>query len=419
MHTIHSFRASLVLGLTLVPLLVGNGCASAQDQLCCTEFKPGASISAEIGGSAQARVAAQAVADVTGIASAAIEDLTTACRGIATDLAASQSDQEAANAATDKNDQVKLWCAAAANAIVAAKASAGVSLKLGVKPPKCEASFSAKASCQAKCSGGAKCDVKAEPPTCSGGPGSLSISCKGECSADATATVKCEGSCTAQCKGSCTAKGGVSVKCDGKCEGTCAADAAGGTGSGVQADGSCKGTCAGTCTARADAPSLDCSGVCNGECTGKCKAAAGASVTCNGKCSTPDFEPIRCEGGELKGGCKVEASCDANCDASVSAKAECTPPAVVVSLEGATNVEAGAKLKASLESNLPLVLAVAGKVEAMLRVGKNLTSQATATAMADLRPSCILAIGAAATRTVTSDLPDAASATARIQATLQ
>ena len=32
-----------------------------------------------------------------------------------------------------------------------------------------------------------------------------------------------------------------------------------------------------------------------------------------------DFEPLKCEGGELKGGCSVDAKCEANCDASVSA----------------------------------------------------------------------------------------------------
>jgi hypothetical protein len=420
MASIHRFTRArlLVIGLALVPVLAASGCADAQEQLCCTEFKAGASVTAEIGGSAQAQVAAQAVADVTGIAQAAIEDLTTACRGIATDLGAAPADQDAANAQTDKNEQMKSWCTAAAHAIASAKATAGVSLALDVKPPKCEASFSAKANCQAKCSGSARCDVSAEPPTCSGGPGSLSISCKGECNAEATATVKCEGSCTAQCKGSCTAKGGVAVKCDGKCEGTCAADAAGGTSSGLQADGTCKGTCSGTCTARAEAPSLECSGACNGECTGTCKAAAGASVTCNGKCSTPDFAPLRCEGGELKGGCKVEASCDANCDASVSAKAECTPPDVTISLHGAADVDAGAKLKATLEKNLPLVLALAGKVEGMLRVGKNLTSSASVSAVAELKASCVVAIGAAAAHAVTADLPDAASAVASIQATL-
>jgi hypothetical protein len=201
MASIRRFTATrahmLVVGLALTPVIAANGCADAQEQLCCTEFKAGATITADIGGSAKAQVAAQAVADVTGIAQAAIEDLTTACRGIATDLGASEAEQDAANAQNNKNDQMKSWCAAAARAIASAKATAGVSLALDVKPPKCEASFGAKANCQAKCSGSAKCDVHAEPPSCSGGPGSLSISCKGECNAEAAATVRCEGSCTA------------------------------------------------------------------------------------------------------------------------------------------------------------------------------------------------------------------------------
>ena len=59
------------------------------DAVCCTEFKVGASIDTKIGGSAQAQVAVQAVADFSGIAAAAITDLTTACRSMASELDAS------------------------------------------------------------------------------------------------------------------------------------------------------------------------------------------------------------------------------------------------------------------------------------------------------------------------------------------
>jgi hypothetical protein len=68
----------------------------------------------------------------------------------------------------------------------------------------------------------------------------------------------------------------------------------------------------------------------------------------------------------------------------------------VISLKGAADFDAGAKLKATLEKNLPLVLALSGKIEGMVRVGANLTSSATASAVAELKPSCIIAIGAAA-----------------------
>lgn len=419
MNTLNRFKAPFVVAVALAIPVVTNGCSAVEDAqgaVCCTEFKAGGSIKIE--GSANAQVAAQAVADFTGIASAAISDLTTACRAIAIDLGASQADQDAANAQTDANDQMKSWCTAAASAIGNVRTTAGVSLALTIEPPQCNASFSAKANCQAKCSGSAKCDVKADPPKCSGGPGSLSISCKGSCTAEATATVKCQGSCKGSCKGSCTAKGGVAVKCEGKCEGTCTAEGGGGN-NGVQADGSCKGSCQGTCTASATAPALDCSGSCDGECSASCDAEAGASVTCNGKCSTPDFEPIKCEGGQLSGGCKVEASCDANCDASVQAKAECTPPKVSFSFTAAANADAAAKLKATLEANLPLILAFKAKLEAMGKIGATLTSEASVKAVGELKASCILAIGLAASRAVTKDIPDSVSATLSISGELK
>jgi hypothetical protein len=419
MNALNRFKMSVALAVAMTLPAICNGCTQlgdTQNAVCCTEFKPGATIDAKIGGSANAQVTAQAVADFTGIASAAIEDLTTACRGIATDLGASQAEQDAANAASEKNDQMKLWCDAAVAAIGTFKGKAQVSLKLDVEPPKCEASFSAKANCQAKCSGSATCDVHATPPTCSGGPGSLSIACKGECKAQAGASLTCQGSCSAKCTGACTAKANVAVKCDGKCDGTCAADAS--IGNGAQGDGSCKGTCSGTCTARAGAE-LDCSGSCNGGCTGTCKAEAGGAVTCNGDCSVPDFEPIKCEGGELTGGCKVEASCDANCDASVSAKAECQPPQIVLTFAGAADAEAAAKLKATLEANLPAVFAFQGKLQAMLRVGKNLLSEASVKAVGELKASCILVVGTAAGRAVTTDIPNALAATTSIMGTLK
>src|SRR3954471_23404005 len=99
MTTLNRFKAPLVLAAALALPLITNGCSSvtdAQAAVCCTEFKPGATIDAKIGGSAQAQVAVQAISDFTGVASAAIGDITTACRGLATDLGASAADLDTA-----------------------------------------------------------------------------------------------------------------------------------------------------------------------------------------------------------------------------------------------------------------------------------------------------------------------------------
>lgn len=342
----------------------GNGLPGTGD-LCCTEFKVGADLTgADFGVDAdikgQFEVLAQAVSDLSATATATLNDIEVSCRNIAIDLGVPDAQQVSADAQTGEA-RLKAWCDLAnaqLKASFGANGTLGTSIKIDYAPPVCEASISAKANCQAKCSGTAQCDLKANPPTCTGGK--LEIECSGSCTAEAGASVSCEGSCQGTCEGSCSAKpGGLAVKCDGECEGTCAADASVEGGTGAQADGTCKGRCQGTCKARAMAPKLDCEGSCNGSCSGSCKAEAGATVKCDGKCDA-DFEPLKCTGGELKGGCQVEASCDANCDASVKAKAECRPPELRVVAVAKAGLDAGGQTRfniavESLRVNLPSI----------------------------------------------------------------
>jgi hypothetical protein len=407
MNTLNRFKAPLALAFALALPVLSNGCSSvtdAQAAVCCTEFKAGGTITASIGGSVESQVAAQAVADFSGIASAAIDDITTACRNIAQDLDVAKATQDAAAAEPDKQKSMNLWCKAAVDAIGSFRASAGGTLSVKFTPPVCSASISAKANCQAKCDVSGKCDIKANPPKCTGG--SLSVACKGECKAKAGASLSCTGTCTGGCTGSCTAKGGV--ECTGKCEGTCTASAAGGTGSGIQADGTCKGTCSGKCSVTA--PGVKCSGSCDGKCDAACKGSATASVQCDGTCAA-DFEPLKCEGGKLEGGCKVDAKCEGNCDASVSAKADCSPPSVAIVFSGSANVEAAGKLQATLEANLGVVLAFKARLEGMASLTATLTGNVGA--VADVKASCIPAL-IAATADAVGNVQASVSATASI-----
>lgn len=372
-------------GAAMMAAVVGTagvaGCSSdgGSNPLCCNEFKVGATINADIGGSAQSQVAAQAVADFAGIASASIDDITTACRSMAQDLDAPKDGQDKAAAAGDRRAVMKAWCDLAVSAIGTVKAQAGGTLKVVFVPPVCEASISAKANCQAKCSVDGKCDIKANPPKCTGGK--LQISCKGGCTGSAGASVSCQGSCDANCEGSCTAEGGVD--CQGKCDGTCSAGGSTG-GSGIQADGTCKGVCKGTCSVTP--PNVKCSGSCNGQCSGKCQASANASVQCDGTCDG-DFEPLKCEGGKLEGGCQVDAKCNGNCDASVSAKAECHPPTISVEFSGAADVTAAGKLKATFEANLGLILAFKARLQGMVDIAGNFSGNISA--VTDIKAACI------------------------------
>lgn len=388
------------LGAALVLPSIMAGCSDEDNPLCCNEFKAGASVDVKIGGSAQAQVAVQAVADFSGIASAAIDDLTTACRSIATDLDVAQADRDAAEANTDKQARMKAYCQLAVSAIGTVKGSA--TLSINAAAPQCSASVSAKADCQAKCNGGVKCDFKANPPTCSGGK--LEIACKGGCTASAQApSVSCEGSCEASCSGSCTVTTG-SVRCAGKCNGTCSAGGQAGD-TGIQADGTCKGECAGTC--EVTAPGANCTGSCQGQCTGKCTATGGVAVKCDGTCDA-DFEPIKCEGGELSGGCNADVKCDANCSASVKAKAECTPPSLTVTFSGGIDAQAAGKLRGTIEANFGVILAFKSRLEGMASVAATISGSADA--VVDIKAACIPQVVAAGAAAV-SDVAAAVEAT--------
>lgn len=378
---------------------LANGCTP--DELCCTEVKAGATISAEIGGSAQAQVAVQAVADFAGIANAAITDLASACRSMAEDLDADAGERAAietkANAASaDDAQEIRMreYCTLAIKAIGIVKAKANVKVTIDVQQPKCEVSASAKANCQAKCDVSGKCEASAELK-CEGGK--LELSCEGECRPELEGgSISCEGVCDGTCEGACTMQGGVA--CEGKCEGTC--EGAGGAGtSGVDAQGNCKGTCKGTCSAIA--PTAKCTGGCKGSCKGNCKAESPtAKVKCDGTC-TGKAEPLKCDG-KLTGGCNVDAKCNGSCDASVQAKAECTPPAIVVDIQGAASGEAAilaiGKLKATFEANMGVVYALRSRLEGMAKLTGPITGSAGA--IADIKVTCIPQVAILATKAV-------------------
>jgi hypothetical protein len=379
------FAPAAIVAALAIPLLT-QGCSSdASNPLCCNEFKVGASITADIGGTAQSQIAVQAVSDVAAIASAAIDDITTACRGIASELDAPKDKQDAAEAEPNKQKKLELWCSAAVSAVATVKAQAKVTFAVKVEPVKCEVSAKAKLNCQAKCSGSASCDFKANPPECKGG--TLSVACKGGCTAKAGVALQCTGKCEGTCKGSCDASGGVAVQCSGKCEGKCSADAQG-NGNGLNAQGECTGYCDAKCTANATAPAVTCTGSCSGECSAKCTGSANASVQCNGTCDA-EFEPLKCEGGKLEGGCKAEAKCEGNCDASVSAKAECTPPRVTYGFTAAAGADlnAAAKLKGAIEANFGLIYAFQARLDGVLKATGSFA--ANIGAVTDIKAACI------------------------------
>jgi hypothetical protein len=266
-------------------------------------------------------------------------EVATACGNLAKDLGV--PDDQIAPKEDGPGKKAEAACDAAAKAIGDLKAKAGGKLVVEVKPPQCRASVSAMADCAAKCDATVKPgEVKVE---CEGGK--LSGKCEGKCEGQCTveAGARCDGTCSGKCEGTC--RGDISGKCDGTCNGKC---------DGKDAKGKCAGVCEGKCDGKADA-------ACNGECGGTCNASCQATTkgecggTCTGGCSV-EFKEPKCAG-EVKPP-EMSAECKANCDAEVKANLECDPGQVFVKASGTADYQAGLKLKAALEKNLPALIKV-------------------------------------------------------------
>lgn len=396
--TARTARICCVAAGLLVPLVPACGAESNPlSVLCCTEFKVGADLSsADFGLRGQVRgeflAFAQASSDLAATATAALHDVQAACRNIAVELGAPQADIVTAESQPDRERTTALCGLAVAQ--IKTRVTARVQLAVAFEPPVCEISVQAAARCEGQCSASGTCDVKVNPPVCRGGR--LTVVCRGECTRpQVNASLHCEGTCTGNCRGECVAQGGV--RCNGRCDGTCTADGST-TGQAFDARGNCIGTCQGTC--HATPPGVRCEGACNGDCDASCRAEANATVTCDGNCSG-DYEPLRCEGGTLEGGCDVQASCKANCRASAAARAECRPPSIKVIPQIAVDAELGRYIDV-LESNLPpLIVTLNARGQTFVDLVGNLASSVGQTGSAavsgDLSAratACLVPIGA-------------------------
>ncbi|HYQ31120.1 MAG TPA: hypothetical protein VER04_27990, partial [Polyangiaceae bacterium] len=198
------FTAVAFAALALSTVVAGcSDLKNAQDAACCTEFKAGEDmasvdfgVDASIKGSFSAF--ATAASDLSAVGTGAIADVTTACQNIALDLGADASDPSVVGATGPK--ALKAWCALAKAQIslnFGPKGKLAESATAHFKAPTCSASLTATANCQASCDANVECDIKAHPPTCTGG--TLTVECSGECTASAKADVACTGSCSGKC----------------------------------------------------------------------------------------------------------------------------------------------------------------------------------------------------------------------------
>jgi hypothetical protein len=265
---------------------------------------------------------------------------------------------------------------------LAAKISANVNGKLQVnfQPPQC--TVSAKATLEAQ----AKCDAKVDP-------GSASVKCEGSCTADAGVKVDCGANATLQCTGT-----APMLTCMGTCKGSCELTAA------AECSGTCNGTCTGTCTVK-DA-SGNCAGSCMGMCKGTCKleAAGSCSGSCKGECTyTPPSgmceatAQAHCDAKanaqvDCKGSCSgnvtppsASAECEASAKADASISADCKPPSLNVSFQLNATAMGDAMAAASFQAwvegfkgHVGAILAYKAKLDGLGKAGADIADNAQA-----------------------------------------
>jgi len=220
------------------------------------------------------------------------------------------------------DSQVQASCNAAATSLNTATASATVTIAYSA--PHCYIDAQAQFACEADCDVSGSCEPGSIETRCT--PGELSVVCEGSCAANAYCVATVEQPV---------------VQCNGTCEGNCTGTCSGGT---KDAAGNCSGTCTGSC---------------EGDChiSGSAAIDCGANVRCQGSCTGTATLP-RCETELTAPSCDYDAQCQAGCDASASVEATCTPAQVNVNVTGA----GAAALDATLEQNLPVIMAIRDSV---------------------------------------------------------
>ena len=335
---------------------VGGKCPDLSKPESIMAFDFAANFKLDAVAGAKLKAATAAAVDIKGFSEQIDADLRAGCGPIAKDLGVAGEFKDGKSA-----------CEAALKGINDTKAKLGASAKLAIvmKPPRCQADLNVYGDCAGKCDAsvsGGKAKIECEPGKLSG---KCDASCEGSC--DVQAGAKCDGTCSGTCDAE--IKGTCSGTCNGKCEGK-----------------DSKGACAGNCEGKCEGGQVqgECKGKCGGDC--KLKAAAKCEGSCTGKCSA-EFKEPKCTGEVTPP--KMSADCKAHCDASVSAKAECTPAQVGITVTSAADMKAFEALKLTLEKNLPLVLKVAigmgeragkvaGEVQAVVEGGLSTISAVSA-----------------------------------------
>ena len=378
-------RTTIVTSLRCLVVLaaipVVGGCAVKNDIQAaasgCDEFADGGVGVSALNVDGKVKAFAEASAELKSIGEAMRSDIKAACVHMATDLG--ETDRWTADDSDDSisNDKKSGACdvvAAKIDTIMSTATAAGADFALQVSGGQCTVDADVQASCEANCKTDVTCTEPGVETRCAPAEltGQCDASCAGGavCEGQAAAAANCMGKCEAECQGTCSGelRGKTEGGCDGMCEGKCD-----GVVTPVGGVANCAGTCEGKCT-QPKATAMchgKCASSCSGKCTGECKLEAaaamncGANVRCRGGCSATLSAP-ECETELTPPVCSGDTDCQTSCAGQASAKAQCSPPTVTL----VANVDATpdvAKLKATLEANLPSIL-LAAKTKGQLAV---------------------------------------------------
>lgn len=156
----------------------------------------------------------------------------------------------------------------------------------------------------------------------------------------------------------------------------------------VKTLGTSKAKSSGTLSVQVDPPQCRTSVATKAACQGRCAGGGPCDTNANPMvCTGGTLVNGFCEGGELAGGCQIDAKCDAACQVTVVAAADCPKPAVDVTVTGAADAAEAAKLEAAMEADLPTVYSVFQKCKIEGDTGSGFTSGISAAT--DIESACI------------------------------
>lgn len=335
----------------------------------CDEFTNGGTELAGLDVNAKVKAFSVASAELRAVSDSLKVDVKAACVKIAVDLGETDrwtNDPEDTSVSNPEKTGACDVAASRIDAIMTASVAAGASFALDVSGAECHVDTVIQKTCEDTCKTDTSCTEAKIEERCE--PGQLSVKCEAECKAEAVCqgqvdvAANCMGKCESECQGTCSGElyGTVTGGCEGKCEGKC---------DGVATPKGGMVGCAGTCEGKCSLPKAGaqctgkCAASCNGKCKGECKIEAsagvkcGATVSCKGGCTGTYSEPT-CETELTPGVCTTDTICQTSCSAQAVARTICSGPHTTLRCDVSASEDV-AKLKATLDANLPAIFIVA------------------------------------------------------------